>query len=533
MRQIQVRRSGKIVTTFDFYDLLLRGDKTKDVALQPGDVIFIPPAGKRVALAGSIETAAIYEIGDGTSLGDLLTYAGGLSPVAAGQHAVLERINHRAALDSKNIELDGQGLLTPLADGDIVTLLQVVPRFEKTVAVKGNVADPFRIPWRPGMRVSDAIPDKQALLTRDYWTERNRLTAGGGGFVDQVRKAAQDDSYAAATAGDKAAAVRKFATKNDVQQSAPDINWSYASIERVDTASLSTQLLPIKLGKIVVDHDPAEDLELQPGDVITIFSTADFIAPQAAQTRYVRLEGEIRMAGVYSVAPGETLRDVIARAGGLTPKAYVYGAQFTRESTKREQQKRLSDYIDQLEKDIEQSSSALASRTVSPEQEAAMRISLQQQKGSLERLREVPASGRIVLNLSPDKNTADAFPPLPLENGDRLVIPAEPSTVSVMGTVYNQSTFLHQPELNVRACLQEAGGPTKFADRDHIFVIRADGSIVSRGSHSKFDRLTVFPGDTVVVPTNVTKTSRMRAFLDMSQVMSGFGVSAAAVNVLK
>jgi protein involved in polysaccharide export with SLBB domain len=371
------------------------------------------------------------------------------------------------------------------------------------------------------------------LLTRDYWKERNRLTGGTGTYVDQVRSASDDESYASAISGHRAAAVRKFGTRNDLQQPAPDINWTYAAIERTDTVNLSTRLLPIKLGKIVVDHDPAEDVELQPGDVITIFSTADFVAPQAAQTRYVRLEGEIRMAGVYSVQPGETLRDVIARAGGLTSKAYVYGAQFTRESTKREQERRMSDYIDQIEKDVEQNSSALASRTISAEQEAAMRLSLQQQRASLERLRATPASGRIVLNLSPNNNTAEAFPTLPLENGDRLVIPPMPSTVSVVGTVYNQSTFLHAPDLNVKACLEQAGGPTKFADRSHIFIIRADGSIVSRASQPKLETMSVFPGDTVVVPTNATRTSRLRAFVDMSQMAGGFGMSAAAVNILK
>jgi polysaccharide export outer membrane protein len=120
-----------------------------------------------------------------------------------------------------------------------------------------------------------------------------------------------------------------------------------------------------------------------------------------------------------------------------------------------------------------------------------------------------------------------------LENGDRLVVPSVPSTVSVVGTVYNESTFLHTSDLNVRSCLHQAGGPTRFADRDRMFLIRADGSVVSRATHSGFESLTVYPGDTVVVPTIIAKTSRMRSILDFSQVMSGLGVGAAAVNVLR
>src|SRR5437763_8881509 len=106
MCHIQLKRGSQVVTTFDVYDLLLRGDKSKDAALQPGDVIYIPPAAARIAVGGSVETAAVYEISPNTSLRQALSYAGGLSPVAAGQHAILERIDQRSVLASENIELD-------------------------------------------------------------------------------------------------------------------------------------------------------------------------------------------------------------------------------------------------------------------------------------------------------------------------------------------------------------------------------------------------------------------------------------------
>ena len=101
----------------------------------------------------------------------------------------------------------------------------------------------------------------------------------------------------------------------------------------------------------------------------------------------VRLEGEVKMAGIYSVRPGETLRDLVARAGGLTDKAYLYAAEFTRESTKREQQKRLNDYIDQTEKEINQNSATLAGRTISADQEVTARAGLKSQYLALEKLR--------------------------------------------------------------------------------------------------------------------------------------------------
>ncbi len=534
MRNIELKRDGQLVTRFDLYDLLLRGDKTKDAPLKPGDVIFIPQVGARVAVAGSIENPAIYEIEKHCSLADILGDAGGLSPVAAGQHAILERIDNRATLVSENIQLVGPGLETVVQDGDIVRLLNVVPRFSRTVSLKGNVADPVRMPWYEGMRVSDLIPEKQALLTRDYWTEHNRLSAGTAGFTEEIHNASTGTSLAGAILGDRSVITqRKFNKKNDYQQPAPDINWTYAAIERLDPQTLTTRLIPFNLGKAVLEHDEASDLSLKPGDIVNIFSSADFTTPTAEQTRVVRLEGEVKIAGLYSVRPGETLRALVERAGGFTDKAYLYAAEFTRESTKRAQQKRLNDYLDQSEKELNQNSSTLAARTISAQQEASTRAGLQSQYAGLERLRNTESTGRVVLALTPESHGINALPDIPLENGDRLVVPEAPATVSVMGTVYNQSTFLYTADTSIRNYLKLSGGPTRYADPSHMFVIRADGSVVTRATDAKFESIRVQPGDAVIVPTNFTKVSKVRELLDWSQVLSGFGIAAAAVNVLK
>jgi polysaccharide export outer membrane protein len=515
------------------YDLLLRGDKTKDAALKSGDVIFIPPAGARVAVSGSVESPAVYEIEQPCSLRDILGDAGGLSSVAAGQHAVLERIDNRATLVSENIQLTAPGLETLLQNGDIVSLLALVPRFTQTVSLKGNVADPVRLPWHEGMRVSDLIPEKRALLTRNYWAEHNQLTAGSAGFTHTALNVSADTSLAAAISGDRGAALRNFNKKNDVQPPAPDINWTYAAIERLDKQTLTTSLIPFNLGKAVMEREEASDLALQPGDIVNVFSLADFTTPVAEQTRVVRLEGEVKVAGLYSVRPGDTLRQLVERAGGLTDKAYLYAAEFTRESTKREQQKRLNDYVDQTEKELDQNSSTLAARTMTAQEEGAARVDLRGQHAVLERLRQTPTTGRIVLDLKPDSRGAEALPEMALENGDRLVVPGTPATVSVMGLVYNQSTFFYKPDSSIRDYLKLSGGPTRYADAARMFVIRADGSTASRAIDSRFESIRVEPGDAVVVPTNLMKISKVRSLLDWSQVVSGFGIGAAAVNVLK
>ena len=118
-----------------------------------------------------------------------------------------------------------------------------------------------------------------------------------------------------------------------------------------------TRLIPFDLGKLVRENDERQNLELQSGDVVTIFSQGDIRVPQMQQTRFVRLEGEFNAPGIYSVGPGETLGQIIQKAGGLTPQAYLFGAEFLRESVREDQQRRLDKYVQDLEREIEQTAS--------------------------------------------------------------------------------------------------------------------------------------------------------------------------------
>jgi protein involved in polysaccharide export with SLBB domain len=331
--------------------------------------------------------------------------------------------------------------------------------------------------------------------------------------------------------------VRSFLPRNIVQPSAPDINWEYAAVERLDQATLSTKILPFNLGKLLLTHDAAEDLPLEPGDVITIFSKADFAIPRSQQAKQVRLEGEIARAGMYTVFPGETLRQVVARAGGLTPHAYLYGAQFTRESTRREQQKRYDDFLSQFDREVSEAASNLSSRITSPQQAATAQTSLASQRELVERLRKVAMNGRIVLNLDPISRGEGALPDLPLENGDRLYVPSRPSTVNVIGTVFEQASFLYEEDLRVGDYLKKSGGPARSADRSHMFVVRADGSVVSRTTNAvlfskSFDTLRMNPGDTLIVPTYINRPTFARSFMDWSQIFTNLALGAAAINVL-
>src|SRR6266850_3040746 len=177
LRHIQVRRDGATITDFDFYDLLLKGDKSKDVRLQPGDVLFIPHIGPQAAIAGSVNLPAIYELKENSTLNDLIEMSGDLSNVADSSKITIDRFadNARKTLE---FPLDAQSRALPIKDGDIVRVFSIIPRFEDTVTLRGHVANPGRYSWKPGMRVRDLIPDAAALLTRRYWNDRAAIVNG-------------------------------------------------------------------------------------------------------------------------------------------------------------------------------------------------------------------------------------------------------------------------------------------------------------------------------------------------------------------
>jgi protein involved in polysaccharide export with SLBB domain len=580
MRRILLKRGGQTIREFDLYQLLIDGDKSKDAQLASGDVILIPPAGPRVAITGSVGHPAIYELNAETSLEEALQCADGLSPLASRSKILVERVANGTGLKVLHLGMTPSELDTPLTNGDIVRLLPLVQRFENAVTLRGNVANPGRFPWKDGMRISDLIPNREFLLTRDYWKERNALgsveetapvddnepapqsppgpspgndgvvmqqigmsstaknhTAPAPAFREEARNTQGDSSLGASMGLDNLLPVRKFNPRYTVEPAVPEINWAYAVIERTDPDSLETHNIPFHLGKVIMSHENAEDLRLRPGDVVTIFSKADFSVPRNQQATQVRIEGEVTMAGIYTVNPGETLRQVVARAGGLTPNAYLYGAQFTRESTRREQQKRFEDFLNQLERDANEVGSNLSARVTSPQQAATAQTSLTSQHDLIEKLRKTSMDGRIVLDIQPNQRGVASLPDLSLENGDRLYIPSRPSTVNVVGNVFEQASFLYQDDYRVSDYLKKAGGPARSADRSHMFVIRADGSVVSNKSTPNlfakgFDTLPMFPGDTLIVPTYLNKTTLVRGLIDWSTIFTNFALGAAAINVL-
>jgi protein involved in polysaccharide export with SLBB domain len=607
LRHIQVRRDGTTITDFDFYDLLIKGDKSKDVRLQPGDVLYIPPVGPLAAISGSVNTSAIYELKANSTLSDLIEIAGGFSSLADTAKITIERLVDHQARKALEFPFDDTSRATPLQDGDIVRVLSIVPSFQDTVTLRGNVANPGRYPWKPGMRIRDLIPNAEALLTRRYWLDRAAI---GNGLATEYPMASQRpivrclpatpaSSAANSTGAQPAQSAPNAATtstlsKNveaanssqsdatyvpcepgqqvpsetsgnaddrvplgnretaemhqeiaathrtalgltsDLRRYAPEINWDYAIIQRVNPIDLTSKLMWMSPRKAILERDEASNVELQAGDIVTIFSQRDISLPQDERSRYIIIEGEVQRPGVYKLEVDDTLHSVLQRAGGLTLNAYVYGSQLLRESARIEQQNSLDQLVRTMEVQVRQSALSLAATASGGDAQALAQL----QEGIVSQLRAVRASGRVALPVKPFDRKLNDFPNMLMEDNDRLIIPHTPSTVSVVGNVYNPGSFIYDPRTNSGAYLGMAGKGKPQSDMHHAFVLRANGVVVAANNvngpftGSKFDRLRLYPGDEIIVPYKLPTGAFVRGLRDWSQITSQLAITAAALAVV-
>ena len=550
MRHIELKRGSQTLTDFDLYTLLVRGDKSGDMQLQAGDVVYIRAAGPQIALLGSVRQPGIYELRGQERLADALDAAGGRTALAQNARISIDRIAGGTKPIALELAADAAELGTLLDDGDIVRIDPIVSDYRDTVTLRGSIANPGRFRWHAGMRLSELMPDRDSLVTRGYWWRRTELGLPAPEFTATSDRTASPQAssrsqpassgFLSPEAGKLTDADSQAARPATVLTPGAQTNWDYAVIERLDPDTMKTSLISFDPGKLVLDHDSSQDRELKAGDVVTIFSEDDVHPPVDRLTKYVTLDGEVAHAGVYSVAPGETLPSVVMRAGGLTPKAYLYGAEFTRRSTQVLEQQRLSEYADRLEHQMERSSLMLSQTGDDGSAQAPGRTpALSVDRELVARLRQLRARGRIVLGLPPGSNTAADLPEIPLEDGDKLVVPSVPATVQVIGAVFNQNAFLYRRRATVGSYLRFAGGPTREADRGQVFVLRANGSVFSRSARqslfagSEFDNVRLYPGDTIVVPEKMVRPSALRELAMWTQLMSQASLSAAAIDVIK
>ena len=386
LRSIELRRGKDTITRYDLYDLLLKGDRSADRVVQNGDVIHVGPIGPQVALVGSVNRPAIFEMKPGEKVADIVAMAGGFTAVA----------------------------------------------------------------------------------------DRNRL-----------------------------------------------------AIERLDDRS-KTRITQLSL---------PEDSAQAPGsgDVLRAFSAVEATQPVARQNKRVRIEGEVLKPGEYVLPPGVTTRMAVGLAGGLTPNAYVYGTELTRESVRVAQQQSYDRALRDMETEFARASAT--QRAISADEAATFEQRSTATSRLIEKLRQVRPTGRIVLQLEPDAST---IPDLPIEDGDRVYVPARPTTVSVFGSVFNSGAFLLESGRTVGDVLNLAGGPTRGSDPGSTFVLRPNGSVLSQLQRSSFfglvggvTKVKAEPGDTVFVPEMMNKTTWVQDLKEWTQIMYQFGIGAAALKTLQ
>ena len=288
--------------------------------------------------------------------------------------------------------------------------------------------------------------------------------------------------------------------------------------------------------------DPNHDVVLRPYDQVFIKEIPGWL-----KRRTVTLRGEVRFPGEYEVRPSETLSSVLYRAGGFTSQAYPRGAVFVRESAREVQQQRLDELRERLQQEILRASSKEVQAALSKEDVEIQKHFLTAQEGLLKRLEQVRASGRVVIRLQPLPVFSGSEHDLALEDGDTLTVPSTPNIVTVIGQVYNPTAIVHDekhPEL--KHYLAKTGGPTANAEESQIYVIRADGTVVSKGGSfvnwsnesnrwevgGSFYSTRLYPGDTVLVPEKIIVPSLMRDVKDISQILFQIAVTAGVVAIL-
>ncbi len=271
MRNIQLKRKDKVVTTFDLYNLLLKGDKSRDVILQAGDVVFVPVTGPLIGIAGNVKRPAIYELKEKHDLYTLIELAGGIIPSAYTQQIQVERIirNERQVV----IDIDDKDLTKSkeftLQDADLVKIFNIVDKETNVVFVYGNIKRPGKYEYKIGMRIKDTLKDEKEFLPETYF--------------------------------------------------------DYALIKRLMPPNLETQLVPINLNRLYTENDERQNIELNPQDILYIFSKWFFM-----DRPYINIEGEVRKGGRFDLDNDMRVKDAILIAGGLTRDAYKKGGELLR-----------------------------------------------------------------------------------------------------------------------------------------------------------------------------------------------------------
>ena len=586
LRNIELKRKGKRVGKLDLYDLLLRGDSSKDKRLQPGDVIFVPPVVKRVAVAGEVVRPALYETKNRTTVADILHMAGGFTSQAYPKLSRLERINknHVRTVMTMDLTKKSQSKIR-LRNGDYLRIFSVNENKSGAIKLAGYVDRTGSYQWVKGMRLTNVISSVDELLPktdlgyvliqRESFPEKNYSFIS----VDLMEAFLKPDSdehnpmllerdtiYLFSREGDRkyilAPIIEELKTQASHGQQAKMVSiagqvrvpGSYPLEEGMRISDLiraggrlhesayyheaEITQYTVKNGEYrIAEHininlaailsgDPSHDLELKPYDHVVIKEI-----PQWKEQDVVKVLGEVRFSGEYTIKRGETLQQLIKRVGGLTDLAFADGSVFMRKELQKREQEQMNQLATRLESDL--SAMALEGAQAQDASAADAAQSMQLGKSLVDRLRRTKASGRMVIDLKRVINDDDYD--VVLKDGDQLVIPKQTQEVTIIGEVQYATSHLYNDELNRDDYINRSGGMTYKADADRIYIVRANGEVLSSEQSSEWfseNSNAIRPGDTIVVPLDAERMRPLTFWTNITQIFYQLGIAAAAWNTV-
>jgi polysaccharide biosynthesis/export protein len=586
LRDIQLKRAGRLVSRLDLYDLLLKGDSANDARLQNGDVIFIPPVGITVGIAGEVRRPAIYELKGENTAAALVRLAGGLTPDADPELTRLERVDHRRERVMVDLDLSSeQGGATRLQSGDVLRVERVKPTYANSIEVTGHVLRPSVVQYRSGVRLTDVIrsvselrpnaDQRYVLIRREQvgtrriqavsadlaaaWlapgsdadpllSPRDRIVvfdrqAGREAMLDPIleelrlqavsREPAQIVRISGRVNAPGSYPLEPGMTVTDLLRAggglAQDAYGGEADLARYevhDAQTRRTDVIRIDLYRAVAG-DASADLPLAPFDFLVVKEISQWAGSQET----IRLDGEVTFPGEYPIERGETLRSVVARAGGLTPLAFAKGGVFTRETLKERERRQIEMLADRLQQDL--TTMALQGAQGSPLGVSQASETLAIGQSLLADLRDSEPVGRLVIDLDRILAATTDDDDVLLKNGDMLLVPRQAQEVTVIGEVQNATSHLYDPSLSRDDYVRLSGDTTQRADDKRIYVVRANGSVESGGGGLWFGGSSeIQPGDTIVVPLDAERMRPLPLWTAVTTIIYNLAVAVAAVGSL-
>jgi len=479
MRDVQLKRGGHTIAHLDLYELFRDGDKSEDMRLMSEDVIFIPTVGPLAAVTGSVLRPAIYEIREDVSVLGLIEMAGGFSDIAFRSRIQVERIADNARQIIFESSAAEAGDIMAQA-GDVVKVFPYV-KDRKVVRVSGAVHREGEYGFREGMTLKDL------------------LTLAGG--------------------------LKYFAFREE------------AELTRVSVTGQGqvTERLIVNIERALAD-EAGSNILLMENDYFFVRAIPEW---QLYQT--VSMTGEVRFPGTYTIRKGEKLSSLIERAGGFTGDAYLKGSVFVREKVKALQQQRLDEMIDRLEMDLFGAAVSETLASTTSEEAKIEELGAEQKRRFVEKLKGIRAQGRMAVRIDRPEALRGTPNDIELKDGDSLNIPQNPSSVQVIGSVYNQTAFVFDADREYGDYIDLAGGYTENADKKRVYILKADGTAVrasggdiswNRGSSRwQLGGRQPEPGDTVVVPEMLEKIAWLRETKDITQILYQIAVTAGILIV--